>query len=115
MGTADHRLLGDGQYPFLGVSRFALRFPRLSFGPRARWLATRPRVGLRMDFDCDILVQLYWDGIRVVNLPVRVFYPPDGISHFHAIENLYLSKMHARNFFGMLARLPKLLGRHFHA
>lgn len=81
----------------------------------ARWLAKRPRVGLRMDFDCDILVQLYWDGIRVVNLPVRVFYPPDGISHFHAIENLYLSKMHARNFFGMLARLPKLLGRHFHA
>ena len=81
----------------------------------ARWLAKRPRVCLRMDFDCDILVQLYWVGILVIHLPVRVFYPPDGISHFHAIENLYLSKMHARNFFGMLARLPKLLGRHFHA
>lgn len=80
-----------------------------------RWLAASPTIGLRMDFDCDVLVQLYWSGVKPINLPVRIFYPPDGISHFHAIENLYLSKMHARNFFGMLIRLPRLVARHFHA
>lgn len=80
-----------------------------------RWLAASPTIGLRMDFDCDVLVQLYWSGVKPINLPVRIFYLPDGISHFHAIENLYLSKMHARNFFGMLIRLPRLVARHFHA
>ena len=73
----------------------------------------KPAVGLRMDFDPDIIVQLYWLGLDPVNLPVRVTYPIDGISHFKPIENLYLSKMHARNFFGMLMRLPRLIGRHF--
>lgn len=80
-----------------------------------RWLSTNPTIGKRMDFDCDILVQLYWQGIDCINLPVKIAYPADGISHFRPIENWYLSKMHARNFFGMLVRLPTLLGRHFHA
>lgn len=78
-----------------------------------KWLTMKPAVGLRMDFDPDIIVQLYWLGLDPVNLPVRVTYPIDGISHFKPIENLYLSKMHARNFFGMLMRLPRLIGRHF--
>lgn len=78
-----------------------------------KWLTMKPAVGLRMDFDPDIIVQLYWLGLDPVNLPVRVTYPIDGISHFKPIENLYLSKMHAINFFGMLMRLPRLIGRHF--
>lgn len=73
------------------------------------FLKTRPRLGLRMDFDCDIMVQMSWMGVKVVNLPVNVDYPPDGISHFHAIENWYISKMHTRLFFGMLRRLPTII------
>ena len=78
-------------------------------------LKHKPALGLRMDFDCDILVQLYWIGIEPQNCPVKIFYPPNGVSHFHPIENWYLTKMHARHFFGMLKRLPTLLGRHLHA
>lgn len=80
-----------------------------------KWLALKPTVGKRMDFDADVIVQLYWLGVEPINLPVRVTYPIDGVSHFKPIENLYLSKMHARNFFGMLVRLPRLLARHFNA
>lgn len=79
----------------------------------AAWLATTPTVGLRMDFDTDVVVQLYRRGTDVVNLPVGVDYPEDGISHFHGIENWRISKMHARNFLTMLPQIPRLLLRHF--
>lgn len=79
----------------------------------AAWLATSPTVGLRMDFDTDVVVQLYRRGVDVTNLPVGVDYPEDGISHFHGIENWRISKMHARNFITMLPQIPKLVMRHF--
>ncbi|MDR3212886.1 MAG: glycosyltransferase family 2 protein [Azoarcus sp.] len=68
----------------------------------------------RMNFDTEILVQLDWEGVPVVNLPVAVRYPAGGISHFRLWrDNLRISAMHARLFFGMLRRLPRLIGRHF--
>lgn len=70
-------------------------------------------LGKRMQFDPEIAVRLHWGGIRTVNAPVEVTYPIDGISHFRAIENWNLSKMHCRCFFGMLWRLPKLIAFHF--
>ena len=70
------------------------------------------RIGRRMDFDVEIAVRLLWRGVPVVNLPTRVSYPSDGISHFRALhDNLLISWMHTRLFFGMLARLPVLLWR----
>ncbi len=67
-------------------------------------------IGRRMDFDSDILVRLVWRGAPVQNLPTRVRYPEDGISHFDVWhDNLRISAMHARLFFGMLRRLPRLL------
>ncbi len=69
-------------------------------------------IGRRMDFDSDILVRLVWRGMPVVNLPTRVHYPADGVSHFDVWrDNLRISRMHARLFFGMLRRLPRLLAR----
>ncbi len=69
-------------------------------------------VGRRMDFDVEILVRLYWRGTGVVNLPTRVTYPSDGVSHFDVWrDNVRISGMHARLFFGMLWRLPRLLAR----
>jgi glycosyltransferase involved in cell wall biosynthesis len=71
----------------------------------------RHRVGQRMDFDTEILVRLSWAGTRVINVPTRVRYPADGVSHFRMWrDNLFISRMHARLFFGMLWRLPRLLG-----
>lgn len=72
------------------------------------------KISRRMDFDIDIIVRLYWQGVRVINLPTRVSYPLDGVSHFRLWrDNLMISKIHARLFFGMLARLPRLILRHW--
>lgn len=75
-------------------------------------LAARRRLGLRMNFDIEILVRLYWDGIDVVNLPTRVGYPEDGVSHFKAwTDNVLITRLHVALFFGMLPRVPRLLVR----
>ncbi len=75
-------------------------------------LINSEHIGRRMDFDTEIIVRLYWRGMKVVNQPTRVTYPSDGISHFRALaDNVLISLMHARLFFGMLIRSPLLLWR----
>jgi glycosyltransferase involved in cell wall biosynthesis len=75
-------------------------------------LMRRVRIGRRMDFDTEIIVRLYWRGVPVVNRPTRVTYPQGGVSHFRVWrDNLRISRMHAKLFFGMLLRLPLLLAR----
>lgn len=67
-------------------------------------------IGKRMDFDVEILVRLFWRGVGIVNQPTRVTYPADGVSHFRVLrDNVQISRMHAKLFFGMLLRLPILL------
>ncbi len=69
-------------------------------------------VGQRMDFDTDILVRLYWRGLEVEQLETRICYHPDNDSHFDLLrDNIRISKMHTRLFFGMLIRLPTLIAR----
>jgi len=69
-------------------------------------------LGRRMDFDPEILVRLFWRGVPMCWLPVAVHYPEDGVSHFKLWrDNLLLSWMHTRLFFGMLWRAPRLLRR----
>ncbi|MEN9545145.1 MAG: hypothetical protein RLZZ598_1978 [Pseudomonadota bacterium] len=75
-------------------------------------LLDRARIGRRMDFDVEVLVRLVWAGVPVIQQPTRVTYPPGGVSHFRALhDNLLISWMHARLFFGMLPRAPRLLWR----
>jgi glycosyltransferase involved in cell wall biosynthesis len=75
-------------------------------------LAKATQIARGMDFDIDILVRLYWQGVDVINISTRVNYPYDGVSHFQLWrDNLKISKTHAKLFFGMLARIPRLLGR----
>lgn len=77
-------------------------------------LMARHKIGVRMNFDTDILVRLYWDGLDVVNEGTRVAYPADGVSHFRVWrDNALITAMHTRLFFGMLLRLPRLLARRF--
>jgi len=80
--------------------------------PASVKLIDEVRIGRRMDFDAEIMVRLLWRGVGVVNKPTRVSYPTDGVSHFRIWrDNVLISRMHPRLFFGMLLRLPLLLGR----
>lgn len=66
----------------------------------------------RMDFDTEIAVRLAWRGVPVANLPTRVTYPENGLSHFRMFrDNLRISAMHTRLLLGMLPRAPRLLWR----
>ena len=77
-------------------------------------ILSRTALPARMDFDTAAIVRLHWDGVPVVNAPVRVVYPEDGVSHFHLLrDNLRLTRMHTRLVVGMLRRLPALLARRF--
>lgn len=66
----------------------------------------------RMDFDIEIAVRLYWQGLEVINIPTKVSYPYDGVSHFQLWrDNFRISKIHARLFLAMWPQLFKLLKR----
>ena len=73
-------------------------------------------IGQRMDFDIEVAVRLVWAGVNVTNLPTHVRYPEDGVSHFRVWrDNVLISAMHTRMFFGMLRRFPTLLSRRWRA
>lgn len=75
-------------------------------------LTSQRNIGKRMDFDTEIMVRLYWQGTPSRFVDTRVTYPPDGLSHFDAVrDNLRISWMHTRLFFGALPRIPRLLQR----
>ncbi len=75
-------------------------------------LLSRRRLSPRMGFDIEVLVRLYWRGVRMRFVPTRVVYPPGGLSHFRmGRDNIAITVVHIRLFFGMLARLPLLLAR----
>lgn len=101
---------------WINTLSFALRDSMCGFRvyPLAATLAlmAEEHLGKRMDFDTEIAVRLIWRGLPVVNLPTRVRYPADGLSHFRMLrDNLRITAMHTRLFFGMLGRLPTLLSR----
>lgn len=103
---------------WINTLSFAIRDSMCGFRvyPLADTLAVwrEESVGRRMDFDTEIMVRLYWRGTPVLSLPTRVTYPLDGVSHFDLLrDNLRISRMHARLFFGMLRRLPWILLRKF--
>jgi hypothetical protein len=69
----------------------------------------------RFDFDPEAVVRLSWRGIKPLNLPASVRYftaEEGGVSHFRYLrDNVLLTWMHTRLFFGFLLRLPLLLVR----
>jgi len=73
-------------------------------------VAATARLSQRMDFDPDMLVRLFWERVPVVTFDTRVRYPMGGVSNFNVWrDNLRLTTLHTRLFFGMLIRLPRLL------
>jgi len=72
--------------------------------------------GKRMEFDIEILVHMSWRNQPMRWFPVNVHYPQDGRSYFRPWrDNLLISWMHTRLFFGMLLRLPVILKRRWRA
>ncbi|WP_431855359.1 glycosyltransferase family 2 protein [Azospirillum sp.] len=68
------------------------------------------RVGTRMDFDPEIVVRLFWRGVPLIHIPVRVVYPEGNTSNFNLLrDNVLLTRMHTRLVLTMLLRLPSVL------
>jgi glycosyltransferase involved in cell wall biosynthesis len=78
--------------------------------PQSWQLINEEKLGDRMEYDIEFIVRWHWTGQPLVQIPTKVIYPEDGLSHFRLInDNCLISWMHARLFFGMLLRLPRLL------
>lgn len=71
------------------------------------------RGGRRFDFDTQLAVRLYWEGVPAVNIPTRVRYPrreSGGVTHFHYLrDNLLLIRVHVMLAFRSLLLLPRLI------
>jgi glycosyltransferase involved in cell wall biosynthesis len=106
-------------FVFLETLSFDIRdsmcgFRAYPLAPCRELILSGERLGDRMDFDPEIVVRLHWRGLRAMEFPVPVSYPPDGISHFSfGRENRLISMMHTRLCFGLIPRLPRLLLRKF--
>jgi predicted LPLAT superfamily acyltransferase len=100
------------------IETLSLNFPDTMCGfriyPLAQTIAlmNKRRLGLRMDFDTDIMVRLYWAGCKMVAIPTNVVYPKSGTSNFHVWkDNLNISLMHAKLCCELLFNAPKLCWR----
>lgn len=72
-------------------------------------ICKNPFMDMRMGFDAEILVRLYWAKVFPAFYPVKVRYPENGVSNFRVVrDNVRISLMFTRLFFGMLFRLPVL-------
>jgi glycosyltransferase involved in cell wall biosynthesis len=84
--------------------------PLLRLMRSSRWMR-------RFDFDVEAVVRLSWAGVPARNLTaaVRYFTPAEGgVSHFNYWrDNVLLSSMHFRLFWGFVLRLPLLIFRKF--
>ncbi len=79
-------------------------------------LLGRARLGSHMEFDPQLVIQLHWRGVPVVNLPTRVVYHAEGLSHFDFVrDNLRLIGVYLRALGGALLRSPRLLARRVRA
>lgn len=65
-----------------------------------------------MDFDTEIMVRLFWRGIKSLFIKSAVTYPQDGISNFDALkDNFDISLMHSKLCLKMPYRLIKLYSK----
>ena len=68
--------------------------------------------GAGMEFDAEILVRAHWAGMPLKFIRTAVTYPAGGLSHFRMFrDNVRISTMHTRLFFGMVRRIPVLIAR----
>ena len=69
-------------------------------------------VGPRMEFDPEFAVRCVFLGMPIRNIPVRVVYPPNGLSHFDVGRDFpVMGATYLDLWRGMLSRIPQLLRR----
>ena len=82
--------------------------PLIAVMQRTRWMR-------RFDFDAEAVVRLSWRGVPARSLPASCRYltpGQGGVSHFNYWrDNVLLTWMYTRLFFGFLVRLPLLIAR----
>ena len=70
------------------------------------------RTARRFDFDTELAVRLFWEGVRPVNRPVPVRYPSarnGGVTHFRYLrDNLLLAATHTRLCILLFPRLLRV-------
>jgi glycosyltransferase involved in cell wall biosynthesis len=85
-------------------------FRGIPLAPTLR-LLDRTTLGAHMDFDPELVVRLYWEGLEIVSLPTAVHYPEDGLSHFDVVwDDLRLAWLYLRLATGAALRARWLLG-----
>jgi len=76
-------------------------------------IMNRIHSGRGFDFDTEIAVRLYWEGIVPINVPVPVTYPTKeagGVSHFRYLrDNWLLVRRHIALLVQMVPRVPQLI------
>jgi glycosyltransferase involved in cell wall biosynthesis len=91
-----------------GVRDSLFGFRLYPIGPFLRAME-KTRYGRRYDFDTEIAVRMFWEGVRPINRPVKVYYPPHeegGVTHFRYVrDNLLLAWTHVRLCFGLIPRI----------
>ena len=63
-----------------------------------RHLLALPIAGRKFDFEVEVLALAAWAGLPILNVPIRVWYPPaaERITSFHPfLDNLWLTHRHA--------------------
>ncbi|MBQ0040222.1 MAG: glycosyltransferase family 2 protein [Treponema sp.] len=80
--------------------------------PYMKLLKNHAMIDTHMGYDIDILVRLVWKGVPLVQSPVKVSYPKDGVSNFRVVrDNVHISMVYTKLCIGMVFRLPVLLFR----
>ena len=73
-------------------------------------IAAKKRLDLRMGFDIEILVRLYWRGVALISESVNVMYPEGGASHFDLVrDNIRISKVFAKLTIALPAHIAHCL------
>ncbi len=95
-----------------GIEDSLCGFRVYPIAPLVRLMLQHPHAMRRFDFDVEAAVRLCWAGVPALNLPAPVRYfsaEQGGVSHFRYVrDNILLTSMHFRLFFGFLVRLPRL-------
>jgi len=64
----------------------------------------------RMGFDIEVLVRLYWKGVRIVNESVKVTYPEGSSSNFHMVrDNARISWVFTQLCVGAFFHIPTII------
>ncbi|MBR1919309.1 MAG: glycosyltransferase family 2 protein [Spirochaetales bacterium] len=76
-------------------------------------LTSRGIWDLRMGYDIEILIKLYYHRVRIVNESVKVTYPEGGLSHFRMVrDNARISWTFTRLFFILFLHIGDIIYQH---